>query len=353
MRRISLVVLTIAMAVSLVFSVSTTPAAAQTANKPYEIEIVGLFAGSTGYVVGNALAGWINKESKWLKATAPESLGGFLNVKEIVAEPAKKKTRIFFTNREIMWAANRALGPYAATPFNTFNYDEFKALWFCLLGGGSYITTNPNIKTFADLNGKKVVIESEAGGVKAVYLLNLFKQAGVKPRGSYMKSPVAVGALKDGMVDVIWGTSDLKGLPNTWAPGGRYRELIASRDVYPINMPEGPYNAMMKELDFLEPLAERPPLTYGKKQTAPWTVKQNHMYWAVHQDMPDNVVTEVLNILYKHVEELAKYKSSQKLVTKKTMGAMGLPEKALHRAALKFYKEKGMGLEDITTVGAK
>ncbi|MBW2030681.1 MAG: hypothetical protein JRH06_12500 [Deltaproteobacteria bacterium] len=346
-------ILLVGLMTALLFTLCGPAGATPQTHAPYEIEIVGLFAGSTGYVVANALAGWINKDSKWLKATAPESLGGFLNVKEVVAEPRKRKTRIFFTNREIMWAAKRGLGPYAAPPFNSFNYDEFKALWFCLLGGGSYITTNPDIKTFADLDGKKVVIESEAGGVKSVYLLNLFKQAGVKPKGSYMKSPVAVGALKDGMVDAIWGTSDLKSLPNTWAPGGRYKELIATRDVYPINMPKGPYAAMVKDLDFLEPLAERPPFTFGKKQTAPWTVKQTHMYWAAHQDMPDHVVLEVLNILYEHCEELGNYKASQKLVTKKTMGAMGLPEEALHRAALAFYKEKGMGLEDITIVGAK
>ena len=344
---------TVTLMIGLIFTFCGTAISAEKAHKPYEIELVGLFAGSTGYVVGNALAGWINKESKWLKATAPESLGGFLNVKEIVAEPAKKKTRMFFTNREIMWAGKKRLGPYAVAPFNTFDYDEFKALWFCILGGGSYITTNPNIKTFADLDGKKVVIESEAGGVKSVYLLNLFKQAGIKPRGSYVKSPVAVGALKDGMVDAIWGTSDLKSLPNTWVPGGRYRELIATRDVYPINFPKGPYDAMVKELGFMETLAERPPYSLNKKQTAPWVVKQQHMYWAAHQDMPDDVVTEVLNILYKHCEELGQFKANQKLVSKKTLGAMGLPEEALHPAALRFYKEKDMSLEDITVVGAR
>jgi TRAP-type uncharacterized transport system substrate-binding protein len=339
--------------ISLFVSVCGTSVSAAKEHEPFEIELVGLFAGSTGYVVGNALAGWINKESKWLKATAPESLGGFLNVKEIVAEPEKKKTRMFFTNREIIWAGNERLGPYSQPPFNSFDYNEFKALWFCILGGGGFITTNPDIKTFADLDGKKVVIESEAGGVKSVYLLSLFKHAGINVKGSYMVSPVAVGALKDGMVDVIWGTSDLKSLPNTWVPGGRYRELIATRDVYPIDMPAGPYAAMSKELGFFEPLAERPPYTINKKQHKPWVVKQTHMYWAAHQDMSDDVVTEVLTILYKHAEELGQYKANQKLISKKTLGAMGLDEDRLHPAALKFYKEKGMGLEDITIVGAR
>jgi TRAP-type uncharacterized transport system substrate-binding protein len=66
--------------------------------------------------------------------------------------------------------------------------------------------------------------------------------------------------------------------------------------------------------------------------------------WWVHESMPDEIVTEICNIIYDHADEFVKYHASGRAITAKTISNVAVDETDFHPAAIAFYKSKGMSV---------
>ena len=60
------------------------------------------------------------------------------------------------------------------------------------------------------------------------------------------------------------------------------------------------------------------------------------------KDLPDDVVYEMLSIMYDHIDEFKNYHAVGKALTRENMGDIAVPVEGIHPAAIKFFKEKGI-----------
>lgn len=316
-----------------------------TPHEPFAIKISSLFPGTQAYILGIGLAEMINKNSTWLTATAPEGPGPIADIKILITEPERRKDTLFFTSLPTNWYATLGIGPFAESPFNTYDYSEFKHV--CLLGFGAdgLVVRDPNIKTLQDLRGKTVVMDTTPGKERGAAFLGIFKAAGVSEdemRVEYLKSGEACNALRDGMADACHVTVTLSELPDTYVPSPALMELMAQRDIYFLSFDETDIQAMKAEIGNPRDALAVPPRQMSSLQTELWTILSNPLTYCAHVDMPDYVVAEVLRIIYENIEVLHEYTPMAKILTQDTMATMGAVEDDIHPGAVKFYKEKGI-----------
>jgi TRAP-type uncharacterized transport system substrate-binding protein len=131
---------------------------------------------------------------------------------------------------------------------------------------------------------------------------------------------------------------------STYAPSPWLVELAAMKPVHLLSFPER-YVRKAEQATGLAMLPiTLPPEVLPVKETAPWECLSLYMTWGAHEDMPDDIVTEILRIAYDKAEKFVEYNPRGGVITKQTMATMGSPENLVHPAALKFYKEKGLSI---------
>jgi len=315
------------------------PEAGNEANpqKPYEIQIVSLPMGYEIYNAGIGLAEIINKNSTWLKAVGVEGKNPTVSTKTLIAEPNKKKNTIFFMDAYTPWAGQNKIGGYADV---NYDFSKFRGLYTLTCGPNALIVVDPNIKTLQDLKGKTFVPASTPNSEIDVIYQGIFEEAGILDDVNieYMNPPSAAEALRDGKVDAIMVSLSLSDLEkNEWLPSPSLVELVAMADVYPLSIPAEHINAFAQKSGCPAIPLDLPPGTISPLQTEPLGALNKHLMWGVHVDMPDNVVNEILSIVYENMEELKKCTTN--VPTQETMATMGFPEELVHPAAVQFYKK--------------
>ena len=58
-----------------------------------------------------------------------------------------------------------------------------------------------------------------------------------------------------------------------------------------------------------------------------------------HQDMPENLVYEIMKVLIQHADEFKKYSPASAWLTSKNLAAMEIPVSDFHPGAVKAYRE--------------
>ena len=132
-------------------------------------------------------------------------------------------------------------------------------------------------------------------------------------------------ALIDGTIDVGWASSVLltKRADGTWewvpvpAPG----ELFQTKKTYVISIPEEVIQKVAKSSGY--PLAVGRAAgghTFGKSTfDEPWTGNLFRSSWYVHKDMPDEIVTEILRVLWENADKFASYHATGKGISKENL----------------------------------
>jgi TRAP transporter TAXI family solute receptor len=312
------------------------------AEEPFEISISTLPAGFASYIMGVALAEQINKNSKWLKATAMEGRGPAPHMKLLVTKPDKRTNYVFFNSTWDIWEAKQQIGPYKGFPFN---YDEFR--FICLLGiaGNGLCTLNPKIKTLKDLEGKRAIFDSSKGQGRQITYEGVLKEAGVdtgKISYQYATGKAAADALRDGLVDVAYTGHALQALPNVYVNSPFQAELVATKDTYFLSFDSKSVKAYKNKTGHPLSLVKVPPKMFGPMQTEPCGVLVKPLGFAAHVSMPDRVVTEILRVAYENAERFKEYTPMGAILTKTTMASLDIPAGAYHPAAVRFFKEKGI-----------
>lgn len=304
----------------------------------YVIDVISLPIGYGVYDLGVGLADVINKNSKWIKANHFEGKEPTVTMRLLIAEPEKKKRTIFFSDSWSNWAGMAQLGVLKGIQYD---YTKFKGLFLISVGPNVLATLNPKIKTLEDLRGKRVVLSSTPGGVVDLIFKGIFKEAGVEGdiKYQYLKPGEAVNAIKDGLVDVIQGGVSLRQPPDVYGPAPALVDLASTRDTYFVKVPEKYIKTFAEKNRCNVTPVKIPPKQLGPLQLEPLETIAKSLFWAVHLEVPDNVVSEVIKIVYENTEKFKDYNPTGKILTKSTMALMGLKEYEIHPAALKFYKE--------------
>ena len=171
--------------------------------KKYEVEISGLWTGTNPYTIAVYWAELINKNSKIVKAIAREGRGPAVDMKTLIMKPEKRKSLVFFQVEDEVWAAKRQIGDWKNFA-GKYELDNFRHIAFGGFTVDVLLTTNPKIRTLADMNGKSTVISNVSkASSKAVAFEEIFKVAGVKPKYQYLGMNAMTDAARDGTVDVI------------------------------------------------------------------------------------------------------------------------------------------------------
>jgi len=312
------------------------------AQEPYEITVSTIPAGFASYIMGVALAEQINKNSKWLKATATEGRGPAEHMKTLIKKPKKRTNYLFFNTTWDIWEAKKGLGTYKGFPFN---YDEFK--FVCLLGiaGNGLCTLDPNIKTLKDLVGKKAIFDSSKGKGRQMAYEGILETAGIpinKIKFQYARGKSAADTLRDGLVDAIYTGHILKKLPNVYGNSPFQAELVATKKVYFISFDEKDVMSFKEKSGHPLAMVKVPPKMLGPLQTEPCGILIKPLAFAAHISMPDHVVTEVLRVVYENAHKFKEYTFLGAILTKETMASLSVPAETYHPAAVKFFNERGI-----------
>jgi len=330
--------------VVLLASMSLMPACA---SKPASTEITidpALPAGTSAYAAGVVFGEAINKNSTWLKANVPEGKHPMVTMKKIVENPELAKTRFFWNSGGSIFTLNMHKGASGDPPFNTYDYNRFKYGFFHGTTGTVFVSRDPNIKTWKDLDGKKVVIGDVPGDTGSTLYTMAFKKAGVNIVPQQMKKSAMVQALKDGLIDAMYtGMSPAGG--GKWKGAAALPELQAQMDIYFIQTDVKAMQATFDELGFPGYLAVVPPNQVPMQEKEVPVIGYT-LFWGCHEDMDDMIVEEIMRIAYETCGTWVEHHPALGIIKPELMGLCGVPESSYHPAALKVLKEKGVRIGD-------
>lgn len=318
--------------------------------KKYEVEISGLWTGTNPYTIAVYWAELINKNSKIVKAVAREGRGPAVDMKTLIMKPEKRKSLVFFQVEDEVWAAKQQIGDWKNFS-EKYDLDNFRHIAFGGFTVDVLMTTNPKIKTTKDMEGKSTVISNVSGASsKAKAFMEIFQTDGVKPKYEYLGMSAMTDALRDGTVDVIHGGVNPVGA-GKWEPSPYLNELFAMKSVYAISIDPAILAKMKQATGHPGTVVTIPPGQIGKDQKEPVTALGKCMNWGVDASMPDEVVTEILRVYVENIDKFQQLSPAARVVTKKTVAAMEVPEARVHPAAVKFYKQNNIPLVSLKNAG--
>lgn len=309
---------------------------------PYNIEIYSLPMGMSGYVLSFALSDLINKNSQTLQASCIETKSSVVDLVTLIKHPEKKISWVGVVNPIIRYQAQHSITPFQEP------YSDIRAIALIGQASAAFATLNPEIKTINDMIGKRVMIFNSNTNVGQVFEF-ILKGEGLFDKMKIVRGNMADAkrALIDRIVDVGWISSNpiTKRADGTWdwIPVPAPAELFETEKSYIISIPE----------DFIKRTAERTgyPLypitnascTFGKSTfDKPWTGTLFSSTWYVHKDMPDEVVTEILRVLWENADKFADYHAVGKGISRENISQIAEPQEFIHPAAIKFYKDHGV-----------
>lgn len=309
---------------------SETPEPSDTATEhdPFDLNIYTWTAGSSTNTYGIALADIINQNSTWLHATA------------LVSESQNANANILINNEQTS-AIGYCVLPVVYNGYPPFQEpnEDLRMIAAMAQNSNCYMTLDPDIKTLADLDGKKVMLGNPGGYLRCDLPQTMFENLGIEPEFSYGGIPDSVEALINGQVDAILGggiavTSDL----SEWVMSSAYTELLSRFDVYFVSIDAAGMEYAMEEWNF----ASEPgptviaPGAYYKTQQEELTVMSTTSGWCCNKDLPDDVILEILTIMADHADEFGDYLESGNWITLENMAKVDSPD-WIHDAAKQFY----------------
>ncbi len=316
----------------------------------YKVEISGLWAGTNPYSVAVAWAKLINDNSQMVEAIAREGRGPNVDMKSIIKNPEKGKHLVFFLVEDSVWGASEGFKGWKQFK-GKYNFDNFRHLSLIGFTSDVLLTLDPEIKNMKDLNGKSVVISNvSATSAKAVGFKKTFELGGVKPKYEYLGMKSMVSSLRDGLVDVVHGGVNVLG-PGKFAPSPYLRELFATKKVYPVSLNKKDVLEMKKETGHPGAVVTFPPKAIDQYQSGPVVALGKCMTWGANKDMPDKVVEEILRIYLANISSFGEITPAAKILNKKTIAAIGVPEKRYHPGAVKFFKKNGIKMTSLNALG--
>jgi len=308
------------------------------AEEKTNIKIFSVPLGGTVYVLSFALAEVINKYHPWIRAEGLEGRGSMANLKILAENAGARKNTLIFTNELSEIYAKNAVKPF------TKPYMGARAVAAMSNTTVLFVTLDKNIKTKDDFIGKRVMTMRPGSSTTILHQI-LFKDVwkiSDKVKLSFGDFAAARDGLKDGLIDI--GVQPITGYPGVaWEGTPALDELMATKEVYFIDLPPEDVRAMAKISGFPVAPSTVPAGSIGPKQTRPAKGYGHSLSWWVDESMDEKLVYEITKVIYDYADKFVDYAGAQgKLISRKSMARVDVPEELFHPGALKLYKEKGM-----------
>ena len=318
-------------------------AATKTQAEKYHVEVrTATFGGST-YLLGFGITDILNKKSNMIRGSVLESSGTVEGFRVVGKDPDKRKRTIFNCSSEQYFKAKKGEPPFDK---ESYLYKDLKILMFQQYLGAMFVTLDPNIKTLADLKGKRVATWPK-GQAKYDHSYSLMAGAGKEVLDSIKWQYTAYAAYDDmilGKTDAALTYSNADG-DGKFGTMPQLKELMSKKKVYFVTAtPE--MRIKSKEL-FGDAFGAT--LKVPRGALGPDTPSQDILCfmpvvaWGIYPDFPDDVAYEMVKILDENHGMFKDYHSAGRNVVPANYGLYPVDKESFHSGARKYFDEKGIG----------
>jgi TRAP-type uncharacterized transport system substrate-binding protein len=319
-----------------VFAFLAGPVAVSAADKEVtRIMILGGRLGDPWFVLSQALANFVNKQSDWLRLEVVATPGASAG-----AEIARKDYKKYIF-----------ISPYYGMKFNPTdkrldNYDKERIIGLCSANVHIWITYDKNLKTGKDLAGKKVFI-GRPGGARTAMEMKVLEENGVLDKVKLMHGGFGGGrnALRDGLADLTPTALDYI-LPLTFKKGAFVEDLETRKPIYYPNLQP----RAMQLKNGMIPVRVPAGALDKKTQTEEFFGAMDPIYWCADARQDPAIVKEVTRILYKNAAQLKDFHVQGNSLTHESIPTWVISPEQMHPAAMEAYKELGAKVQSLIDI---
>ncbi len=340
-KKPPLALLAIACCLAIAFSF-TAPAPAPAKTKTTRVEARTTTFGGSSYILGFAVCDLLNKNSKWVRGAVLESTGSAENIRTVAADPKKQKRTFFTCSVDMYELAKKGTPPFDK---NAVKIKELMVLAYQQSLAGMIITLDPDIKTLADLKGKRVATWPR-GTTKFDLTYSLVAGAGKDVTDSIQWQFTGYAGYNDmilGKTDAAFGFLPERG-PGVYTTVPKLKELISKRRVYFVSATPAMRARTLKEFGpgyGATAIVKKGAL--GKDVPRQDTMGINIVLgWTVYPQMPPEVAYEIVKVMYDNREKFKHYHSAGKNLSKDRLGAFPAAKDRWHPGARRLFEEKGI-----------
>lgn len=295
--------------------------------------------GTGSYVLGTAMESIINKGDYPISVAHAETPGQAFNVNKLSLDAAARKNTVVTASSGINWLAKRGQKPFTE-----------KRTPLLLIGGYNYcvtwlVTTNPSVKTIADLKGKRIAmgrIPQVIWGYEPDAMLRFgYSDEFYKSlRIQFVGTTEAATALVNGQVDAATIGGYMDPVTGAFSPAPQTVEVIAS-------------GRALTHLDWTREAVERTAskdIVLSPYEVVPGSVEGLSVpLWAgadmqgffAHPEFPDELAYIIAKAMIEHVGDFAQYHALGTLMSREGL-VKGWKDEDIHPGALRAYKEAGI-----------
>jgi len=314
----------------------------EVAPEKVQLEMYSNPTGGIAYTMSYALSDLINKNSDMLSATCIETASTTENIKTLIAYPEKKDYFLGFGVTHSLYLSSLGIAPFTEV------WDEWKIVGLCAIVGSPLLTLDPNIKTPQDMIGKRIGLDPVGSTNEYIptYLMMYAWDIWDKVDADYgFTADIAADSLMDGTIDVTWQGAVMLGPGEykEWIPMPSFERILAKKQAYFIEMTDEDF-AKAREgsgLGSVYPIGFRAQ-TVGETTSPDFKGMANPLLFWVHEDMPDDTVTEICRIFYEYAEEFEAYHAVGRGLTKETVADIPVARAKFHPAAIAYYESMGV-----------
>ncbi len=297
-----------------------------------------------GYTIFGSYAA---KEHPWLALQVQETPGYLYNIREIAKNKNRWKNTAAGTEDTVVQLFYHG----GKEELKEFYPEPIKIPWKFLYGetwwtqGMWFVTLDPNIKTPADMKGKKIGLglrtQSDWGADARIFLETAY---GITSKNAEIRhlGPVAASeAMLDGKVDIVTMGMGTDAEFKNWMIAGPFKLLEASgRKLYFVGISKEAVDKVNKRYKTTYQSVMVPKGTL-KGQEAEFLTGVDRGYIGVHPEFAEDLAYEFTKLMLKLRPRMAEVHAQWKTMTDLTI-VHGLTEQNCHPGAMKALKEAGL-----------
>lgn len=324
--------------VSVVAASATLFSVGASAHEPVSVGLITAPFGTGSYLLGSALEEISKKKHPWLHITHAESPGFIFNIKKLDKEPELRKTMMVGSGGGVSGLAQAGESPFDK------KYAPLKLIANYSLGTYWLATIKPDVKTVADLAGKKVALGRAAQINWAVQPAWILAHGYGLTRGKldlqYVGTKEAVDAVLDGTADagVVGGYFDPVSMKMVLSP--QTSEFLASgRKITQLSWDaEAVRKSKTGTMKFSQVTI---PANAIPNVAMPIEAAADTTSWMVSTDFPEELAYEITKLIIQNIGEFGDFHALGKLMSPAGM-VYGWDVADIHPGALRAYREAGI-----------
>jgi TRAP transporter TAXI family solute receptor len=294
---------------------------------PAETVFVNIGTGGTAgtyFPLGGAFAEIWNNKIEGINATAQSTGASVANINLL----KDGKVEVVIVQNDVAWYASRG-----EVMFDGDQYEEIRGLCTMYSEPLQIVTTDPSIKTVADLKGKKIAVGAIGSGVEA-NARQIIAAAGLDFENDidakFLSFSEASSGLKDKQVDAAFLTAGI--------PTAAIQDLSAQHEVNVVAIDGEIAEKLLSEYKFFTKFVV-PANTY-KGQTEDVNTLTVKSMLAVSSELDENLAYELTKQIYEnHDRVVAAHNVGKYIVAETANDGMSVE---LHPGAAKYFKEAGV-----------